>query len=242
MSKDTNPAMQSGAATTETPPSRPESQQGTDKDIAIAMSETSATDKPAEGDLQPLSEQEKQEYEKCIENIRTNLTGNIQAGGDLKKVRDGKLYRDEFDTFEEFCLETFNIGRSYAHRLIEAWENREDLLPIGNVVPLPTSEAQLRELTGLDTAIKKQRAWKQAQKLAGNTAPTAEEVKQAVDQIKGIKTVTAKAKRAKAVASLRKVEGWLKELREGVLKLPKSTKLLKLVEKIEAAVSKNWKA
>ena len=42
------------------------------------------------------------------------------AGLALIEIRDSKLYRDDFKTFEEFVRERFDIQKSHAYRLIEA--------------------------------------------------------------------------------------------------------------------------
>ena len=71
----------------------------------------------------------------------------IEVGSALKQIRDDKLYRESWTTFEGYCEDRFEFGRSYAHRLIEASETVEKvkMLPIGNKIEIKT-ETQAREL------------------------------------------------------------------------------------------------
>jgi len=79
--------------------------------------------------------------------IDKNMTAFYQVGSALAKIRDSRLYRDTHDTFEAYCRDRWDMGRSYAHRLIDSSSVVEKLLPMGNI---PTSERQTRPLTKLE--------------------------------------------------------------------------------------------
>lgn len=68
-----------------------------------------------------------------------------EVGAALLHIRDGRLYRAEFKTFEEYCRAKWNMDRHYAHRLTTAAETIE-MLPVGNK---PNSERQARPLTSV---------------------------------------------------------------------------------------------
>ena len=67
------------------------------------------------------------------------------AGRALMEIRDERLYREQYATFEDYCQQRWGMSRSYAHRQIEAAQVIS-LLPIGNK---PKSESQARELAPL---------------------------------------------------------------------------------------------
>jgi len=80
--------------------------------------------------------------EKLIDTRRRSF---YEIGKALREIRDGRLYRELlFDTFEQYVRKRWDMGKSYAHRLIEASRVIDNLSPIGDV--LPENEAQSRIL------------------------------------------------------------------------------------------------
>jgi hypothetical protein len=111
-----------------------------------------------------LTSAEQKRYLACKEQIRTGLQTVFDTGAALAEIRDKKLYRDEYDTFEQFCQQTYKIGRAHAYRMIEAAkiENEPEisrkslseskiLSPIGDKI---TNEAQARELSKVPERIR----------------------------------------------------------------------------------------
>lgn len=72
----------------------------------------------------------------------------------LAKIRDKRLYRQEYATFESYCQTRWGLSRSRAYRLIDAatitdaMEAALEMSPNGDT-PLPANEGQARELVGL---------------------------------------------------------------------------------------------
>ncbi|MGQ4598884.1 hypothetical protein [Nocardia sp. R6R-6] len=64
------------------------------------------------------------------------------AGRALQIVRDGRLYRDSHETFDEYVEQRWDMQRSYAHKLIRAWPLAARLHPIAPAI----NEGQVREL------------------------------------------------------------------------------------------------
>lgn len=94
--------------------------------------------------IRPLSPRETALLNECEETIAAGLTTFIEVGGALLTIHEGRLYRREFATFDEYCTAKWQIGRAYAYRLMEAVRA---LLTIGDTdLPLPSNEAQAREL------------------------------------------------------------------------------------------------
>lgn len=90
-----------------------------------------------------LNAKERRRFSACNEQIKTGLRSCFDTGAALAEVRDDKLYREDYGTFEDYCREMFQVTRAHAYRLIEAADLKGDLSPIGDKI---TNEAQAREL------------------------------------------------------------------------------------------------
>ena len=71
------------------------------------------------------------------------------------EIRDSRLYRQQFPTFEAYCRERWGIGLRYSNRLLAAAEVVHTLGPIG---PIPQTETQARPLTRLEPEVQ-QEVW-----------------------------------------------------------------------------------
>lgn len=114
--------------------------------------------------------------------IETGLQTFYEVGNALAAIREARLYRADYATFEDYCRERWQMSRAYAYRMIGAAEVVENLSPIGDIVP-PVNESQARPLTGL--APKQQRqAWQKANEAAGEGKVTAVHVRAAADEVR----------------------------------------------------------
>lgn len=71
----------------------------------------------------------------------------IEVGSALKQIRDDRLYREKWKTFEAYCEDKHEFQRAHAYRLIEASETVQavrDLSPMGDKI---TNERQARILS-----------------------------------------------------------------------------------------------
>jgi hypothetical protein len=84
----------------------------------------------------------------CEEVIERGLGTFVEVGNALLTIRDAKLYRADYDTFEGYCIDRWNLSRKRAYDLTNAAEVVAALSPIGDT-PLPTNEAQARALAPL---------------------------------------------------------------------------------------------
>lgn len=102
------------------------------------------------------------------------------AGVALRQIRDKRLYRQQYPTFEAYCEQRWGIGRSYAYRIIEAAHVRKNLSTIGDkTVPLPQNEAQARPLASLAPSAQRE-AWEQSVRTAPEGKITAQHVQHTV--------------------------------------------------------------
>lgn len=114
-------------------------------------------------------------YEVVIAN---GLQTFYEVGTALAEIRDNRLYRAEFKTFEDYCDQRWGIGRNYANKVIAASKVVKNLGT--NVPTLPVSESQTRPLTSLPPH-EQQRAWQEAVDTAPNGKPTAAHVQRIVN-------------------------------------------------------------
>jgi len=77
------------------------------------------------------------------QTIEAGMTSFVLVGEALLEVRDSRLYRMNYPTFEAYCKGRWSFGSARAYRLIEAAEVVGAMSPIGDV---PTNEGQARAL------------------------------------------------------------------------------------------------
>jgi len=127
--------------------------------------------------MPPLSQAEKQQLDCCETVIDRGWRTFVQVGEALTLIRNGRLYRQEFPSFEVYCREKWQYGKSQAYYLIGAARVMLHLSKTPDL-PYPTHESQVRHLIGL-TPDNIRRAWKRAVTLAPESAVTAKIVRQA---------------------------------------------------------------
>ena len=91
---------------------------------------------------------EKSDLERMEGRIEAKLAAFFEVAYALLEIKERKLYRVEFKTFEDYCRARWEINRAHAYRLIGAAEICKTLFPIGDI-PLPVNECQVRPLGGL---------------------------------------------------------------------------------------------
>jgi hypothetical protein len=108
-----------------------------------------------------LSEDEVDELQRCETIIERGLKTFFEVGAALLRVRDLRLYRVEYPTFEAYCQERWDFSKTYANNLIAATSVRNNLTTIV-VKQLPANEAQARPLTKLKDPEQQREAWERA--------------------------------------------------------------------------------
>src|ERR1035437_3525591 len=112
-----------------------------------------------------LTAHEKRDLEKAERKIVTVLKSFLEVGLALKEIRDKRLYRQQYDTFEEYCIRRWDFSRIRAYQICAASEVVADLSTVVNI-PLPGNEAQARPMACLKMAKHRRRAWRMALKMA----------------------------------------------------------------------------
>jgi hypothetical protein len=137
---------ESGAAAA-TPPAASKPQQGQGNQ-ALVLS-------PVLGKVEFLTEIEQATLWACEEVIGSGWHTFVQVGLALAQIRDDRLYKVDFDTFERYCQVKWQYGRNYVNRLISAAQVFTHLVTISH--QKPEHETQVRPLVGL-TAEQAQKA------------------------------------------------------------------------------------
>ncbi len=112
-----------------------------------------------------------------LKQAESNIENNIMAAGkELLRIRDEKLYREGYKTFEVYCEHRWKFTKRRANQLIAAIDVIENL---GTKVPIPEGERVVRPLVKLEPE-KQKKVWSEAVKSANGKQPTAKQVEAAV--------------------------------------------------------------
>lgn len=107
-----------------------------------------APDEPA-APLRPiLTVAERAALLECEAIIRQGRAVFVQVGHALTRIRESRLYRERYCTFEQYCLEEWEITDRYARNLRSA-SDVVDLLQEKQFSTLPATESQARPLIKL---------------------------------------------------------------------------------------------
>jgi hypothetical protein len=109
--------------------------------------------------------------------IETGMTTFVEVGNALMEIRDSKLYRVEYKTFEAYCREKWGMSRRVAYFQIEGARAVKNVNKCSQIAP--QNEAQARPLTKIPAA-KQPEVWAKAVEIADGNQPTARQVEQAV--------------------------------------------------------------
>lgn len=128
----------------------------------------------------PLTEPETLALREAEATISQNIAAFVLVGRALRKIRDDRLYREKFTSFDAYLRERWDLSRSRGYELIAG------ALVVANVSAIadgrqPLNEAQVRPLTVLEPDQQRQ-AWARALQTAPNGRVTARHVAQIVRQ------------------------------------------------------------
>jgi len=129
--------------------------------------------------MKELIKEERELLQKHETTIKKGLNTFVEVGQALLEIRDKKLYRIEYKTFEEYCKQKWRISRPRSYQLIEA------SLAIENVYPgiqMPKNEKEVRPLTSLEPEVQNA-VWQETVEKHGHNI-TAKKVKEVADEWK----------------------------------------------------------
>jgi len=94
-----------------------------------------------------LTSDEAARLDECEHIIRRGLATFVDVGTALLEIRDNRLYRAQYETFEDYCADHWNMSARRANQLVSASEVVFNIQSMGTMVP--TNERVARELRGL---------------------------------------------------------------------------------------------
>lgn len=158
----------------------------------------------------PMSPAELNRYQALKEELASQLdminTAFIKAGRILRQIRDERLYRGDFDTFEQFCRSMVGKDKRYVNRIIQARGVIEELLRQGvKESELPNHERACRELAEFPIPDMK-KIYQKARQMslaAGKSQPDSITIREAAATLEG----SPEARRRQIVELLQRFEG-----------------------------------
>jgi len=131
--------------------------------------------------MNDLTTSESKKLSEHEETIKRGLSTFIEVGAALLAIRDARLYRRDYSTFEDYCRQRWGMSKPQAIRLIQAAEVTENLVPMGTI--FPTNERQARPLAQLP-AEEQAAAWQQVVDTAPDGKITAAHVENVVEKFR----------------------------------------------------------
>lgn len=122
-----------------------------------------------------LTVQEIDKLSQCESIIKEGIKTFKEVGQALLEIRENRLYRKEYKTFEDYCRDKWGIHRSRAYQLSEASKISANLSTVVDISP--TSEKQIRPLSKLEPELQRE-VWKEATEKTDR--PTGEIVRELV--------------------------------------------------------------
>ena len=123
-----------------------------------------------------LTSQDRSQLRKLESVIEKRIATFVEVGEALRTIRDSKLYRDDYGTFERYVEDRWQFKKRYAYNLIESAEAVKNVHH-GAQKTVPANERQARELAKAPPE-KQAEVWEEL--VADNPKPTAKDVKAAV--------------------------------------------------------------
>lgn len=139
-----------------------------------------------------LNVSERGRLRKLEQTVLDGMASFVAVGEALKEIRDGKLYRESYKTFEKYVDDKWGFEKRHAYRLIDAAVTNSKLCPIGHKIERVDeikSESQLREIKDVPVDVMEQ-VVERAAELAGDDKITASDLKQARQEVLGEVTAT----------------------------------------------------
>ena len=170
-------------------------------------------------DKTPLTPAEAQALSEYEQIIRTGLDTFVEVGNALADIRDQRLYRTTYATFELYCRDKWKFTARQANRLIGAGEVVENLQDqLVSSIAVPENEAQARPLAKLPPAKQIKAAQAVAKKPGKHTAKDFEEAAEEVEEKPRVtqpaqpktKTTTSKPSLEKLIELIDVVETWVR--------------------------------
>lgn len=172
-----------------------------------------------------------QEIEETLEAGRKAFA---RIGEKLKEIKEGRLYRDQYPSFDAYCEGRWSISGRHAARMIEG----ASVLALLGGTKAKVTERQLRPLSKLDPEDVPQ-AWEEAKRVSGSDSPPTSVVEKVVNEWHG---TSDEVEKVDPVVEWERAEAELVELREIVDSFKEGTaeqELVKVKERYRKLEARN---
>lgn len=149
------------------------------------------------GIMRLLTAEERRDLNHLETIIQNGWKVFLQVGGALIEIRDRKLYRAQYKTFEAYLKIRWGLSRPRGYQLIDSANLAKEL---GNAnEPPPNSERVARELGKFPSDMRKS-IWRKAQKIAGDYVKVnVEDVRRAATSVEGVSSIVRDRQLAEVV-------------------------------------------
>ena len=131
-------------------------------------------------DVATLTREESIALADCEQRIERGMKTFIEVGQALAAVRENRLYRADYDTFESYCQGRWGFTRQRAQQITAAADLVTTIVDAG--LPAPTNEGQAREL-GKVPEPERAEVWKKTvERTEGK--PTAAAVRESAEELR----------------------------------------------------------
>jgi flagellar biosynthesis GTPase FlhF len=136
----------------------------------ILPTDSQADDEIVPGDEKSLSASEERALARCEQTIERGLRTFVEVGQALKRIRDARLYRLEYRTFEDYCAERWGYKRERAYEVIRGAEVVNNVRNFQQDDPPDIIiESHAKELQKLKEPEQQWQAWQKATERAAET-------------------------------------------------------------------------
>ena len=150
-----------------------------------------------------LNVSERNELERCEVVIKQGLKTFVEVGQALMLIRDKRLYRSEFGTFEAYCNNKWQLTRRYVNNMVAASKVVSNI-EMTTIVSKPQNESQARPLTKLEPELQAE-AWQQVVEQHGEKV-TQKKVQEVVKEFVPVNEELKQAKKEPMFAAMTEQE------------------------------------
>lgn len=101
-----------------------------------------------------LSQIEQERLNELCGVVDRGIKTFVEVGMALAEIRDSRLYRETHPTFDDFCSERWDLGRSRVYQLMDGASVVNNVHNCGQIIPI--NEAQARPLTLFEADIQRE--------------------------------------------------------------------------------------
>lgn len=131
-------------------------------------------------DVATLTREESVALADCEERIERGMKTFVEVGQALAAVRENRLYRADYDTFESYCQGRWGFTRQRAQQITAAAELATTIVDTG--LPAPANEGQARELAKVPEPERAEVWQKTVERTEGK--PTAKAISETAEEVR----------------------------------------------------------